>query len=89
MELGGKCPCIVDETADLDWVCRRVINGRFVNSGQICVALEYLMVSNKIKDKLVNMLLEMLPKIYPENDQSDYGKIINEFHFNRLVKTME
>jgi len=61
LELGGKSPCIVDETADLKLAAKRIVWGKFLNSGQTCVAPDYILVQNSVKDKLVRYM----EKIYP------------------------
>ena len=56
LELGGKSPCIVDETADLKLAAKRIVWGKFLHSGQTCVAPDYILVQNSVKDKLVRYM---------------------------------
>lgn len=86
LELGGKSPCIVDENCDFQKAARRITWGKFLNAGQTCVAPDYLLVQENVKDKLVREIRKCILKFYGENpqDSRDYGRIINENHFNRL-----
>ena len=91
LELGGKSPCIVDETADLQLAAKRIVFGKLLNSGQTCVAPDYVVVHASVKDKLLAALQEELVKALGEKplDNPDYPKIINEKHFVRLQKLYE
>jgi len=86
LELGGKSPCIVDENCDLQKAAKRITWGKFLNAGQTCVAPDYLLVQKNIKDKLITEIQKCIMEFYGENpqDSGDYGRIINENHFNRL-----
>ncbi len=88
LELGGKSPCIVDEDANLEISAKRVIFGKMLNTGQACVAPDYLLVHEKIADKFVQLLKERILNIYGNEplQHEDIGKIINDNHFLRLVK---
>lgn len=87
LELGGKSPCIVDETADIDIAAKRIAWGKFLNAGQTCVAPDYLMVHRSVKDKLMHKMKEYIVKFYGSNpcNNEDYPKIINDKHFTRLL----
>lgn len=86
LELGGKSPVIVDETAKLDLACKRIIFGKYLNSGQTCVAPDYIIVKDEIKDKLIHTLIKYINLLYPDSlNNLDYVKIINEKHFDRLL----
>lgn len=87
LELGGKSPCIVDETADIDLAAKRIVWGKFLNAGQTCVAPDYLLVSSTIKKELINKIKKYIIYFYGKNAcaNEDFPKIINEKHFNRLL----
>jgi len=91
LELGGKCPCIVDAEAHLESSARRIVWGKFLNVGQMCLAPDYLLVDRKIKDEFVERLKQTITKFYGENPRNspDYGRIINERHFDRIVALLE
>ena len=91
LELGGKSPCIVDETANLKLAARRIVFGKFLNCGQTCVAPDYLYCHEKIKDRLIEEIrLQIQKQFGPEPlNNENYGKIINEKHFNRLLGLMD
>ena len=91
LELGGKSPCIVDETANLKRAAARIVFGKFLNLGQTCVAPDYLFVQESVKDKLLEEIRRFIRKQLGENplENENYGKIINEKHFNRLLGLME
>ncbi|MDX1942102.1 MAG: aldehyde dehydrogenase family protein, partial [Saprospiraceae bacterium] len=86
LELGGKSPTIVDETANLDLAARRIAWGKTANSGQTCVAPDYLLVHEKIRDKLLNLIQMYWKKFYGNDTKSSpfYTHIVNQRHFNRL-----
>ncbi len=86
LELGGKSPCIVDETANIKVSARRIIWGKCLNSGQTCVAPDYLLVHSNVKDELLQEMKHCIHDFFGDNpiDHSDYGKIINLKHYNRL-----
>ena len=87
LELGGKSPCIVDETASLEVSARRIVWGKFLNAGQTCVAPDYLLVHEKVKDKLFDHMKKVVREFYGENPAAspDFAHIINEKHFERLA----
>lgn len=87
LELGGKSPCIVDKSANLKLAARRIVFGKFLNCGQTCVAPDYLYCDQEIKDALVAEILKEIQRQFGEQPllNHDYGKIINEKHFNRIM----
>jgi aldehyde dehydrogenase (NAD+) len=91
LELGGKSPCIVDETASLEVSARRIVWGKFLNAGQTCVAPDYLLVHEKVKDKLFDLMKKVVREFYGDNPAAspDYAHIINEKHFERLASMIE
>ena len=91
LELGGKSPCIVDETADLKLAAKRIVWGKFLNSGQTCVAPDYILVQNSVKDKLVRYMEKYIRKMFGKDpiQNPDYPKMINEKHFNRVLGLTE
>lgn len=86
LELGGKSPCIVDETADIKLAARRIVFGKFINCGQTCVAPDYIYCAEPIREKLITELQKQIQKQYGESilQSSNYGRIINQKHFDRL-----
>ncbi len=91
LELGGKSPCIVDETADIDLAAKRIVWGKFLNAGQTCVAPDYILVQSSIKNRLITKMQEYIIKFYGNNpcNNDQYPKIINERHFKRLINLMK
>ncbi|MBE9139521.1 aldehyde dehydrogenase [Nodosilinea sp. LEGE 07088] len=87
LELGGKSPCIVDANVDLEVAARRIIWGKFLNAGQTCVAPDYLLVDERIKDELVGALQQRLASCYGDDpaQSPDYARIVNDRQFDRLV----
>ena len=86
LELGGKSPCIVDETANIELAAKRIVWGKFLNAGQTCVAPDYILVHESIRELLMKEIQNSIVNMWGENPQSnvDYPKIINEKHFDRL-----
>ncbi|MBQ9168350.1 MAG: aldehyde dehydrogenase [Oscillospiraceae bacterium] len=86
LELGGKSPCIVDSTAKLKLAAKRIVFGKYLNCGQTCVAPDYILCHESVKDELVQEICAQIKRQYGENPLSnpDYGKIINRKHFDRI-----
>lgn len=91
LELGGKSPCIVDRTADIQLAARRIVWGKSLNSGQTCVAPDYILAEQSVKGRLCTALAEEYQKLYGNDpiNNPDYPKIINGQHFERLVSLLE
>jgi aldehyde dehydrogenase (NAD+) len=91
LELGGKSPCIVDQTADIALAAKRISWGKFFNAGQSCVAPDYVLVHASKKDQLVRAITETIKEFFGENPQHspDLSRIVSERHFNRLTKLLE
>ncbi len=87
LELGGKSPCIVDKTANLKLAAKRIVFGKFLNCGQTCVAPDYIYCDWEIKDELVTQIKKQIRRQFGKQPLSNknYGKIINEKHFQRLL----
>ncbi len=86
LELGGKSPCIVDETASIEVAARRIIWGKCMNAGQTCVAPDYLLVHENVKDELFKAMKKVVKEFYGDDASKsvDYASIINDKHFDRL-----
>ena len=87
LELGGKSPCIVDSTAKIPLAAKRIVFGKFLNCGQTCVAPDYIYCQHSVKDALVSEIKRQIVKQFGKEplDNKDYGKIINQKHYNRLL----
>ena len=88
LELGGKSPCVVEADANIKVAARRIAMTKFSNAGQMCVAPDYVLVHQSKKDQLVEELKNALQHFFGSNafESYNYGKIINEKQFNRIVK---
>ena len=86
LELGGKSPCIVDESANLKLAARRIVFGKFLNSGQTCVAPDYLICHAGVKDDLLTHIQAEIARQYSDGR---CGKIINPKHFERLTGLLQ
>ena len=91
LELGGKSPCIVERSADLELAARRIVFGKYLNCGQTCVAPDYVLCDVQIRDALVAAVKEEIRRQYGEKpmENPDYGKIINQKHFERICGLIE
>ena len=86
LELGGKSPCLVDETADIALAARRIVFGKFLNCGQTCVAPDYILCPENLQQPLLAALQREITRQFGPQPLANphYGKIINEKHFQRL-----
>jgi len=91
LELGGKSPCIVDDNTNLKVTADRIIWAKFLNAGQTCIAPDYILVTKQQRPALVEALKKSLIKQYGTNviENEDFGRIINERHFDRLVSYLD
>ena len=91
LELGGKSPCIVDESADLKLTARRLVFGKYLNCGQTCVAPDYVLVQRDVKDALLEHIGREITAMFGADPLAnpDYGKMINRKHFDRVLGLMD
>lgn len=91
LELGGKSPVLVDESANIKEAARRIIWGKTINAGQTCVAPDFVVVHENVKDHLILEMKRALHKFFGENieESNSFGRIINERHFNRIKSMIE
>jgi aldehyde dehydrogenase (NAD+) len=91
LELGGKCPCIVDVDINIENTARRITWGKFLNAGQTCVAPDYLLVNRQVKESLLLNIENSLKHFYGDNPAKspDYARIINQKHFQRLTNFLK
>lgn len=90
LELGGKSPAIIDKTANIDVAARRIAWGKFINSGQTCVAPDHVIIHESIKDAFIERLIaEINERYYDAENRDDYPKIINDKHFERLSNLLD
>ena len=87
LELGGKSPVIVDDTADIARAVKRIIFGKFVNCGQTCIAPDYVFVHQSVKDTFLKTFKESLTEHYGSNPSTSesYARIVNQKHFKQAV----
>jgi len=90
LELGGKCPCIVDKDINVEYTAKRIVWGKFFNAGQTCVAPDYLLVNRVVKQELVNKMNNYIEEFYSKEPSKnpDYARIINIKQFKRLTKLL-
>ncbi|MBD2364129.1 aldehyde dehydrogenase [Anabaena minutissima FACHB-250] len=91
LELGGKSPCIVDTDINIEHTARRIIWGKFINAGQTCIAPDYLLVNQKIKQDLIPALQKTIKEFYGDEPATspDYARIISPRHFARLAEFLK
>lgn len=87
LELGGKSPCIIDKSANIKLAAKRVVFGKFLNCGQTCIAPDYILVHESVKDQFIEFAKNEIQEMFGKNplENNLYGKIINEKHFDRLM----
>ncbi|MEO8117684.1 MAG: aldehyde dehydrogenase [Bacteroidota bacterium] len=91
LELGGKSPCIVEKDANLKVAAKRIVLAKFSNAGQMCVAPDYILAEDSIKEELLENLQLYMQEFFGKNadENYNYGKIINEKQFDRLTNLMQ
>ena len=91
LELGGKSPCIVDSDIHLDHAAKRIAWGKLINTGQTCIAPDYLLVHRQIKTDLVTRIKHYIRDFYGEDpaQSPDYGRTIHDRHFERLIAFLD
>lgn len=91
LELGGKSPCIIDKSAKIKLAARRIVFGKYLNLGQTCVAPDYILCHESVKDEFIKEVINEINRQFgslPLNN-SNYGKMINEKHFNRVSSIID
>lgn len=91
LELGGKSPAIVGEYANIKVAARRIAFGKLLNSGQTCIAPNHVYIHESVKKEFIGYLKESIKEFFGDNpiDSKDYGKIINNKHYNRLINLLD
>ena len=86
LELGGKSPCIIDETANIKKSAQKIAWGKFINNGQTCIAPDYALVHKSIENEFIIEMNKAIKVMYSDNPKAsnDYCRIVNNRHFNRL-----
>jgi aldehyde dehydrogenase (NAD+) len=87
LELGGKSPCVVESDANIKVAARRIGIAKFSNAGQMCVAPDYVLVHESIKEKFISAITEVTKSFFSDKPEQSYsyGKIINEKQFDRIA----
>ena len=90
LELGGKSPAIIDETADIALTAKRLAFGKFINAGQTCVAPDYVYVHESVKDALMHELVRVIGTFYPKGaEDENLPRIVSDKHFKRLMSLIQ
>jgi len=86
LELGGKSPVIIDETANIDAAVKKITWGKYLNCGQTCIAPDYILVHESKKAEFISKLDANIKKVFTDNPEksADVGRIVNNKHFNRI-----
>ena len=86
LELGGKSPCIVDKTADIKLAAKRIVFGKYLNCGQTCVAPDYVLCDESVKESFISEVKKQISMQFGEKplENEMYGRIINLKHFERI-----
>ena len=87
LELGGKSPCIIDKSADIRTAAKRIAWGKTLNSGQTCIAPDYILIHNEIKNEFVKAFAEEIKNLHGEDIQADrhYVRMVNDKAFERVT----
>ncbi len=90
LELGGKSPCIVDKSANIPLAAKRIVFGKYLNCGQTCVAPDHIYCHTDVKDRFIECVIGEIKEQFGKKplENKDYGKIINEKHYDRLMSLL-
>jgi aldehyde dehydrogenase (NAD+) len=90
LELGGKNPCIIDDSAELQLAAKRIVWGKFVNAGQTCIAPDYILIQANVKEKFISFLKDEIKNAYGSNPEflPDFPRIINKKNWFRLSEML-
>ena len=90
LELGGKSPAVVDETANLEVAARKIVVGKFLNAGQICIAPDYILLSHAVAPIFISILQKQIQDLWAAGTNvNDLGRIVNDFHMQRLCSLIK
>ena len=91
LELGGKSPCIVDESAKIPLAAKRIVFGKFLNCGQTCVAPDYVLCQSSVKEELMREIVAQIKQQLGGEPlkEPDYGRIVNRKHFERICELID
>ena len=91
LELGGKSPVVIDDTANLRVAARRIAWGKWLNAGQTCIAPDYVLVDEKVKKPFIDEMQKAITAFYGSDphDSADYGRIVSDRHFQRLASMLQ
>ena len=91
LELGGKSPTIIDETANIETALDSLVWGKYLNNGQTCIAPDYVLVQDSVKDKFIDAYKRKVVAYYSDEASvsTSYCRIVNDNHFNRLISYIE
>lgn len=91
LELGGKSPCVIESDAHIKVAAQRIVQAKFSNAGQMCIAPDYILVHTSVKEKLLQHLQRTIEKFFGANpaESYDYGRIINTKQFDRLTNYLQ
>tara|TARA_B100000927_G_scaffold95238_1_gene76827 strand:+ start:24 stop:1433 length:1410 start_codon:yes stop_codon:yes gene_type:complete len=91
LELGGKSPTIIDKNCDLKKAAKRVVWAKLINNGQVCIAPDYVLIHEEIKNKFVKYVIKSIKKLYGDNinNSQSYCRIVNNNHFKRLKNLID
>jgi len=91
LELGGKSPTIIDDTANLNSAVKKIAWGKYMNSGQTCIAPDYLLIHESKKEDFVEALKKQLQIFYTEDasNSDSISRVVNKRHFRRLIKHLD
>lgn len=91
LELGGKSPCIVDETCNIKLAAKRIVFGKLLNAGQTCIAPDYVLIDKKVKTQFIEYIKKYISEFLGEDtiNNDKYPRIINNIHFTRLKSLLD
>ena len=91
LELGGKSPTVIDKTANIDMAAKKIVWGKYLNAGQICIAPDYVLIDESIKPEFVEACKKWIQQFYTEQPEhsNSYARIVTNKHFERLKSHIE
>ncbi|KAI6197818.1 hypothetical protein M3Y94_01269600 [Aphelenchoides besseyi] len=91
LELGGKCPCVILDTPDVEKLAQSLVNAKWMNCGQVCLTIDYVLITPQLKDKFIESFVTAIKKTFGEKPKESplYSRLISTRHYNRVMNMIK